>query len=379
MLPSEQGDVENFASQSRVRKTSRKPKPVEKHKSVSFKSSDRSGKTSRLPEKPDICETANEHEVPGDQSRMDLLEGLLLSSTQQNREFRDLMMSSLGVEPVLDYPEYIYPLQDPEEGEIPSGQVAPPADSAALVVAEDESWGFCDDAPKGRPLAEAVASNVKCLFLKKMDDKKIGDTAEKYATPENVECLRVPAINEEIWGPMSGKLRTQDLKAQKSQKYLIKGITALLSNVEEVSDAQKDAVALLVAANNELNFLRRELVKPDLNSKLLPLCKSTNPVTQYLFGDDFTKNMRELEAQQKTTAMVMKSQGMFHRGLPYRRPFTLPAGRGRSQFTQKAFTPRPFLSNLSRQFPQNTFRGRARMRRPPYQQSHTGSSGPRIQ
>ena len=137
VLPSEQGDIENFASQSKVRKTSRKPKPVEKHKSVSFKSSDRSGKTSRLPE-PDICETANEHEVPRDQSRLDLLEGLLLSSTQQDREFRDLMMSSLGVEPVLDYPEYIFPLhqQDPEEGEIPSGQVAPSAESVTMVAAE---------------------------------------------------------------------------------------------------------------------------------------------------------------------------------------------------------------------------------------------------
>ena len=122
--------------------------------------------------------------------------------------------------------------------------MAPPAESAEHVVAADDSWVFCDDAPKGRPLAEAVASNVKCLFQKKMDDKKIVDTAEKYSTPENVECLMVPSINEEIWGPMSVKLHNQDLKAQKTQKYCIKGITALLSNVEEVSDEQKDAVAL---------------------------------------------------------------------------------------------------------------------------------------
>ena len=99
--PSEQVD-NDIASQSKVRKTLRKPKTVEKNKSVSFKSSDRSGKTSRLPE-PEICETANDHEVARDQSRLDQLEGLLLSSTQPNREFRELMMSLLGVEPVLDY------------------------------------------------------------------------------------------------------------------------------------------------------------------------------------------------------------------------------------------------------------------------------------
>ena len=55
------------------------------------------------------------------------------------------------------------PQQDPEEGDIPS----------------DDSWGFCDDAPKGRPLAEAVASNVMCLFLKKMDDNR-GSVWGKY-------------------------------------------------------------------------------------------------------------------------------------------------------------------------------------------------------
>ena len=55
-----------------------------------------------------ICETAHDHEVARDQSRLDQLEGLLLSSTQQNREFRELMMSSLGVEPMLVYSEYIF-------------------------------------------------------------------------------------------------------------------------------------------------------------------------------------------------------------------------------------------------------------------------------
>ena len=152
VLPSEQVDFE-FVPQSIVRITLRKPKPVEELKAVSFMSSNRSGKTSRLPEL-DTCVTVKAHEVAWDQSRLDQIEGLFLSSTLQNREGRDLLMSFLGVEPVLDVPEYIFPFrkQHPEEGEIPDGQVAPSAESVAMVVAENVSWGFCDDAPIGRPL-----------------------------------------------------------------------------------------------------------------------------------------------------------------------------------------------------------------------------------
>ena len=136
-----------------------------------------------------------------------------------------------------------------------------------------DTWGFCDEEPKGKALSESVAGNVKCLIFKKAYDKKLLETADKYSKPENADFLAVPLVNEEIWGPRSPKLRTHDLKAQITQQYLIKGLTAMLSKVEEASEEQKDAVALLTAANYELNLLRRELFKSELNPKLLPLCK----------------------------------------------------------------------------------------------------------
>jgi hypothetical protein len=172
----------------------------------------------------------------------------------------------------------------------------------------EDSWGFCDEEPKGRPLAEDVAANVKCLFSNKMDPKKLADAAAKYATPPNAECLAVPSINEEIWTPMSSRLRAQDLRAQQAQRYLLKGVMALLNTVDTVSEQQKEAVVLLVAGNNDLNTLRRDLIKPEQKANLTTVCKPSNPVTKYLFGDDLTKNIKDLEAQQKTTAFVMKSQ-----------------------------------------------------------------------
>jgi hypothetical protein len=396
-MPSEQ--MEEMAGQ-KGRKPSRKTRVCEtkssdKGKSV-HKTSERGAK-SVMPDKEcgDSENVSENVAVSRDQFRLDQLETLLISSTQQNREFRDFMMSSMGVEPMADYQEdydygYDYPLtqQDPEvgifptqteAGVIPCGQVAPSAESAApagehvetSVAAIDNAWGFCDEEPKGKPLADDVAANVKCLFTSKMDSKKLTDTAAKYATPSNVECLAVPLVNEVIWNPMSSRLRTQDLRAQQAQKYLLKGVMALLSTVDTISDQQKEAVVLLVAANNDLNTLRRDLIKPELKSNLTTLCKPTNPVTKYLFGDDLTKNIKDLETQQKTTSSVMKSQTGFRRGHPYSRPFGpysrpfgLASRGGRRPYSVGAFVPRPFQRYQPRLGLQTALRGRGRMRFP---------------
>jgi hypothetical protein len=127
--PSEQ--VEEMAAQCKGRKSSRKtkvcePKTIDKGKSV-HKTSDRGAKNV-VPD-PEGGDSEN-ITVSRDQLRLDQLENLLISSTQQNREFRDFMMNSMGVEPIADYQEeydYDYPLtqRDPEAGIFPCGQVAP--------------------------------------------------------------------------------------------------------------------------------------------------------------------------------------------------------------------------------------------------------------
>ena len=52
------------------------------------------------------------------------------------------------------------------------------------------------------------------------------------------------------------------------------------------SEGQLDSVALLSHSLFELNSLRKQFIKPDINPKYAHLCKAANPVTQWLFGDD---------------------------------------------------------------------------------------------
>lgn len=204
------------------------------------------------------------------------------------------------------------------------------------------------------------------MLTKKLDEGKVTEAAEKYTTPDNVPCMKVPTVNEEIWNSVSSKVRSKDIKAQRTQKLLLKGATAMLTDVNEPSDAQKDGVALLTAANAELNNLRREIFKAEINPKFLPLCKPSVPVTDYLFGDDLGRTIRDLEATQKTTSQVMRGRKFSFRGRPYIRRGSFGATRGRSPFLSQG-QPRQMF------YPMNQFRGRGggrgrRLNRQPMQQ-----------
>jgi hypothetical protein len=73
---------------------------------------------------------------------------------------------------------------------------------------------------------------------------------------------------------------------------------------------QQHGFLLLSTANFELNCLRKELIKPDLNPRYMPLCKPSHKVTQWLFGDELGKQMKDLKEQQNATYGVAKNSNM---------------------------------------------------------------------
>ena len=57
-----------------------------------------------------------------------------------------------------------------------------------------------------------------------------------------------------------------------------------------------DGVLLLANANQELNYRRRELMRPQLNANYRHLCSPSNPVTSLLFGDDLPNAVKDISA-----------------------------------------------------------------------------------
>ena len=99
----------------------------------------------------------------------------------------------------------------------------------------------------------------------------------------------VPKVNSSIWDSLQPRTRYIDLKLQKVLKSLIKGTTAFSTGLSDPKDNEQDSLTCLANANFELNMLRHELIKPELNQRFSQRCKPTVPVTEYLFGNDLIK------------------------------------------------------------------------------------------
>ena len=97
------------------------------------------------------------------------------------------------------------------------------------------------------------------------------------ARPQNCEALTKVKINQLIWDNLSANIRSQDLRMQKVQTSLIKGITGIvlatkkiLSRIDSIPEGRdliqgfSHGIAMLANANKEINMRRKELIKPDL-------------------------------------------------------------------------------------------------------------------
>lgn len=288
------------------------------------------------------AQTDNSHKIRTD-NRMDKLEDMLIKQVEDQREFRDMIMCGMGMEYDDDEPnDSDYPLtqrdasswgtqlQGGPDNEVTTG-TAPDIEASVTEDTTDNSWGFCKETNFGSPVNEQIAQNLTTMLTTQINETKLADTMNTYLSPQNIPALKVPAVNEEIWHPAQPRARSIDVKAQKVQKSLQSGISALVSNLDKPSQSQIDALACLSAANTELNAMRREIFRAELAPKYLHLCRPSVKVTDFLFGDNLANTLRDIESTNKATSQVVKnpirSRG-FNRNQPYRPQFRPSMGRG---------------------------------------------------
>ncbi len=164
---------------------------------------------------------------------------------------------------------------------------------------------FAGPGDTGPPINENVAVSLNYLLHTSIEDRTMTELYERYPCPNNATQLIVPKVNSTIWESMSSKARSRDLKIQRVQRPLIKGITALARSANVDDSGTQDTLALLANANFELLCLRKELLKPEINTKYAHLCRPTVKPTEFLFGD-IGKMVKELDEQHKASA------GLFH-------------------------------------------------------------------
>ena len=177
----------------------------------------------------------------------------------------------------------------------------------------------------GKAVDAEVAGSMNFLLTNKLCEKIYQAMLDKYDPPSNCPKLCVPKVNPAIWECLQPKTRSTDLKMQRAQRSLVKGLVAFTHDLTEPNEVAQDTLTCLANAVFEMNMLRRELIKPDLNYKYSHLCKPDVQSTEFLFGDDLTKHIKDLSELHKATGTVSRgrasSRGRFH-------PYASFRGRG---------------------------------------------------
>ena len=197
----------------------------------------------------------------------------------------------------------------------------------------------------GPKVRDDIADGLKVMLSERLSIENMETIMDKYVPPENVPRLVVPRVNPHIWENIPARSKSRDLRLQKLQKPLVKGMIALTTQMNDnPTPEQEETLALLAHANYELNMFRREAIKPDLIPRFQPLCKPSVGVTEHLFGEDLGKVVKDMTEQQRAVVTKMginKFRG--RRYTPYPGNQGRPAYPHRGRGSQHPFTGTPFL------------------------------------
>lgn len=172
----------------------------------------------------------------------------------------------------------------------------------------------------GSKINETLATNTTTLMRQKPDEECEKNTFNHILRPENCDGLSRITVNQVIWDRISAEARTNDVKMQRVQTALVKGTTnvALIADLllkhsneipqelgEQIWKLSEDSLVCLGAANWELVQRRREALKPQISRHYSHLCAQKTPYTDMLFGDNITKQIKDITDDNKVTDKVL--------------------------------------------------------------------------
>ena len=174
----------------------------------------------------------------------------------------------------------------------------------------------------------------------KPTEERLTELKRQYELPQNCGSLAETKVNQGVWNNLDESTRSMDLKFQKVQKCLVKGVTSVVSVVDSLLLTENardnetlitrlmDGVLLFANANQELNFRRRELLHPQLNANYRYLCAPSNPVTGELFGDDLPKAIKDITDTNRLSSKLTRDSSRYTTRGTQQHIYTA-AGRGK--------------------------------------------------
>ncbi|KAK6173224.1 hypothetical protein SNE40_016714 [Patella caerulea] len=256
------------------------------------------------------------------------------------------------------------------------------------VLLQDIQQLYADDSDCGPDINQKVADLINNLLCRKIPDSKLNKTGEEYKRPQNCMMMVTPRVNAEIWAEVQPNHRSSDIKFQKIQDRLTKGLIPLTTLVNDLNIMRKssnlqfdseemgkmirklcDSLAFLAAAHFEISMKRRENLKSsNLNIKIMSrLCSVSNRVTQNLFGDDLPKSIKDISEVSRVGQNVQPRRLPFNarRPFPYQRPYNSQQTNYKNSYKNPASTGTSHRYGSSGQMSKNFYPGRGRSRKKP--------------
>ena len=180
----------------------------------------------------------------------------------------------------------------------------------------------------GEPVLQNLAERVIKYWqtdIKKSETHKL--IQEKYKTPANCSNIAVPLVNEVIYRNLNAYTRRHDHELADTQRDLISVTNVLTLISQAILEADKkstminskdiikmcfDGITMLGTAHAKLNNRRKQAISPALDPEIKDVCSARHTVTDYLFGDDLPKAIKDA----KEVSRLSKSVGSqsYHRG-----------------------------------------------------------------
>lgn len=203
---------------------------------------------------------------------------------------------------------------------------------------------------------EELAAMINELFREGLNDDYFNELLKSIKRPENCKSLIKTRVNQAMWSILNPDTRNCDAKFQVIQSAVIKAsvnLTKLASKLNEMDTdiveglqslitLATDSLALLGHTNKLINVKRKELHRPDLGREYYHLSSPSLPFSEFLYGDDVAKSVKEI---QDVNRISNKVHGKFHRGnfragSSFRargRPYGRGAMRARTQRTNSSW------------------------------------------
>lgn len=240
-----------------------------------------------------------------------------------------------------------------EDDEIDDQVVEPPSkkqrtDCDNLNVASGESSNSTFSSFKNAALSfkskektadkvnDDLAEMTNTFFRAGISDEKYQELMKGTLRPENCTSLTRTKVNQLVWNWLSPNTKTLDISLQQHQYTVIKAaikIVTMLDKLDalkckgdkssvEVDQLQEcinlalDSLGLLAQYNYKTNMKRKEIHKPDLLPEYHHLCSTNIPFSEQLYGDDISKEVKEIQDVNKVGKRISKfgSNGSSDRG-----------------------------------------------------------------